>query len=234
MGHASLWLRGAVRMSPLDQVGRLFFSTKHRRQRRLYPTMRLPSCSLTAVLAFVSLFGAVLAAASETSSVLDLTKTSDFDAAIGKSQGALVEFFAPWCGHCKKLAPTFEELASVFTSKKQSVLIAKVDADANRELGQRFGIKGFPTLVWFKPNSLTPETYTGPRDLAGLKKYVEEMSGQTGVIKPAPPPKAVQLNVANFDSIVMDPAKDVLVVLCSLVRSLQEPGPHIRKGGKCI
>lgn len=163
------------------------------------------------LVAVLSIAGLALAAASETGSVLDLTKTKDFDAAIGKNKGALVEFFAPWCGHCKKLAPTFEDLASTFTSKKDSVIIAKVDADNNRELGQRFGVKGFPTLMWFKPNSLTPETYMGPRDLNGLKNYVEEMSGQVGSVKVAPPSKAVQLNAANFDSIVMDAEKDVFV-----------------------
>jgi protein disulfide-isomerase A6 len=172
--------------------------------------MRVVFLSFVSILSILSL---ALGAASEKSSVLDLTSSADFDAAIGKGQGALVEFFAPWCGHCKKLAPTFEELASAFTSKKASVVIAKVDADKNRELGQRFGVKGFPTLMWFKPNSLTPETYTGPRDLAGLTRYVEEMSGaKTSVFeKAAPPPKAVQLSAANFDSIVMDAEKDVFV-----------------------
>ncbi|UZJ55165.1 hypothetical protein CBS101457_004485 [Exobasidium rhododendri] len=174
--------------------------------------MRLFHSSLVVVI--LSLVGLALAAAGETGKVLDLTKSKDFDAAIGKGKGALVEFFAPWCGHCKKLAPTFEDLASEFEGKKDSVIIAKVDADNNRELGQRFGVKGFPTLMWFKPNSLTPETYTGPRDLNGLKNYVTEMSGQVGVAKSSsvlPPPKAVQLNAANFESIVMDPKKDVFV-----------------------
>jgi protein disulfide-isomerase A6 len=166
---------------------------------------------LSHLITIASLAGLALAAASETGKVLDLTKSQDFDAVIGKGKGALVEFFAPWCGHCKKLAPTFEELASLFEDKSDSVIIAKVDADNNRELGQKFGVKGFPTLMWFKPNSLTPETYMGPRDLNGLKKYVTEMSGQAGVTKAAPPPKAVQLNAANFESIVMDSEKDVFV-----------------------
>lgn len=166
--------------------------------------------SLCAALSLVSL---ALAKASETSAVLDLTKTSDFDKAIGKGTPALVEFFAPWCGHCKKLAPTYEELASAYAgNKKQSVIIAKVDADANRELGQRFGVQGFPTLMWFKANDITkPETYSGPRDLNGMKNYIQEMSGAVGQVKPLPPSPVTQLTAANFDSIVNDPKKDAFV-----------------------
>ena len=89
--------------------------------------------------AFLGTFVFLTVAASDKSSVLDLTKTKDFDATVGRSAGALVEFFAPWCGHCKKLAPTYEELAESFQSRKESVVIAKVDADNNRDLGKKFG-----------------------------------------------------------------------------------------------
>jgi thioredoxin-like negative regulator of GroEL len=50
------------------------------------------------------------------------------------------------CGHCKKLQPTWEELA---TSAKGSFNVAKVDVTENRELGTRFDIKGFPTIKFF-------------------------------------------------------------------------------------
>ena len=50
------------------------------------------------------------------------------------------------CGHCKSLAPVYEELAGSFEFAKDKVTIAKVDADAEKELGKRFGISGFPTL----------------------------------------------------------------------------------------
>ena len=175
--------------------------------------MRLLSLLQTS-LSIVAFASVAIATASEKGSVLDLTKTKDFDAAIGKARPALVEFFAPWCGHCKKLAPTYEELASAYEAKKSDVIIAKVDADANRELGQRFGVRGFPTLMWFKAHSLEPEIYSGPRDLKGMQKYIEEMSGQVGQAKkpaPTPPSAVTQLSAANFQSIINDPQKDAFV-----------------------
>ena len=57
-----------------------------------------------------------------------------------------VEFYAPWCGHCKKLAPIWEAVA---TELKGKVNVAKVDVTANGALGKRFAIKGFPALKFF-------------------------------------------------------------------------------------
>ena len=54
--------------------------------------------------------------------------------------------FAPWCGHCKNLAPKYEELADAFVHAKDKVVIAKVDADGvGKPLGQKYGVTGFPS-----------------------------------------------------------------------------------------
>ena len=58
-----------------------------------------------------------------------------------------IKFYAPWCGHCKRLAPTWEEVA---TELKGQVNVAKVDVTQNRDLGKQYGIKGFPTLLLFR------------------------------------------------------------------------------------
>lgn len=62
----------------------------------------------------------------------------------------LVDFFAPWCGHCQKLLPIVDELAGEMAGK---VAIVKVNVDQNREMAQKFEVKGLPTMILFKAGS---------------------------------------------------------------------------------
>lgn len=111
------------------------------------------------------------------SSVLDLIP-DNFDKIVLRSgKPALVEFFAPWCGHCQKLAPVWEELAQSFTFAEDKVSIGKVDADEHKELGRRFGVQGFPTLKWFDGKSDKPTDYDGGRDLDSLSAFIVEKTG---------------------------------------------------------
>lgn len=74
---------------------------------------------------------------------------SNFDRIVlDSTKDVLVEFYAPWCGHCKKLAPDYEKAAESLAGE-DSVVVAKVDADKFRSLGERFGVTGFPTLKFF-------------------------------------------------------------------------------------
>ncbi|KAI9313915.1 thioredoxin-like protein [Dichotomocladium elegans] len=137
----------------------------------------------------------------------------NFDTVIDGSRPALVEFYAPWCGHCKKLAPIYEELGEAFASQQDQVVIAKVDADEHRDLGARFGVQGFPTLKWFPKgvtNAEDVEDYRGGRDLDSLSKFVREKSGVRPRIK-STKSDVVVLTAKNFDSIVKDPKANVLV-----------------------
>jgi protein disulfide-isomerase-like protein len=129
---------------------------------------------------------------------------------VGKGVGVFVEFFAPWCGHCKSLAPEYELVAQAFSKYKNQAVIASVDADAHRELGKRFEIKGFPSLRWFPAGSLTPESYNGGRTAAAIVDYVNEKAGSNArlVTKAT---SVVVLDESNFDAVVLDNTKDVLV-----------------------
>ncbi|KAK3325504.1 thioredoxin-like protein [Apodospora peruviana] len=143
------------------------------------------------------------------SAVLDLVP-SNFDKVVLKSgKPTLVEFFAPWCGHCKSLAPVYEELAHAFESNKD-VQIAKVDADAEKELGRRFGVQGFPTLKFFDGKSDKPIDYNGGRDLESLSNFISEQTGAKGKKKFTPPSNVVMLTDASFKKEVGGD-KDVLV-----------------------
>ncbi|KAI0154746.1 disulfide isomerase [Hypoxylon sp. FL1284] len=143
------------------------------------------------------------------SAVLDLIP-SNFDNVVLKSgKPTLVEFFAPWCGHCKNLAPVYEELAQAYATSKD-VQIAKVDADAERDLGKKYGVQGFPTLKWFDGKSDKPVDYNGGRDLESLTKFVSDNSGVKAKKKLEMPSQVNMLTDASFKETVGGD-KDVFV-----------------------
>ena len=83
----------------------------------------------------------------------------------------LLEFYAPWCGHCKSLAPKYEELAEKFKGV-DSVLIAKMDATSNEIDHPDVDVKGFPTIYFF-PSGGEPEPYEGAREVDAFVKYLQ-------------------------------------------------------------
>jgi len=86
----------------------------------------------------------------------------------------LVEFYAPWCGHCKKLAPIWDELASNLKDVP-NLVIAKMDATANEVEG--VDIKGYPTLKWYPRNNKQGTDYDGERELDNFVSWIKENSG---------------------------------------------------------
>lgn len=71
---------------------------------------------------------------------------ASFDGELARYKHLLVEFYAPWCGHCKQLAPHWARAATQLKSEVPDVGVAKVDAEKNTGLQERFGIQGFPTI----------------------------------------------------------------------------------------
>merc|ERR1712170_240942 len=82
--------------------------------------------------------------------IYEVASMKEFNAlsAADDSGFVFVKFFAPWCGHCKKLEPTYEDFARVF-GNEESVVVARVDCDAHRELCSRYDVSGYPTLKFF-------------------------------------------------------------------------------------
>lgn len=105
-----------------------------------------------------------------------LTKENFDDIALDKSKDVLVEFYAPWCGHCKALEPTYEKVAKTFENEKNCV-VAKVDADQEKDLGSRFGVSGFPTIKFFPRNNKEGEEYEGGRDEQEFIDFLNKRCG---------------------------------------------------------
>ncbi|XP_054790558.1 protein disulfide-isomerase like 2-1-like [Prosopis cineraria] len=134
---------------------------------------------------------------------------ANFDQEVGQDRAALVEFYAPWCGHCKRLAPEYEKLGASF-KKAKSILIAKVDCDDQKSLCSKYGVSGYPTIQWFPNGSLEPKKYEGARTAEALADFVNKEGG-TNVKIASVPSSVVVLTPDNFDQVVLDETKDVLV-----------------------
>ncbi|KAG7335964.1 hypothetical protein KOW79_000657 [Hemibagrus wyckioides] len=102
---------------------------------------------------------------------------ADFERRVAEHETLLVEFFAPWCGHCKRLAPEYEAAA---TRLKGKVPLVKVDCTTNSETCEKFGVNGYPTLKIFR-NGDEASAYDGPRTADGIVSYMKKQSGPSSV-----------------------------------------------------
>lgn len=103
-------------------------------------------------------------------SAIELTPDNYSAETDGKS--VFLKFFAPWCGHCKKLKPDWDKLIEDFASSSTQ-LVADVDCTADgKALCDANGVKGYPTLKWGDPSDL--QDYQGGRSYDDLKKFADE------------------------------------------------------------
>ncbi|XP_042989410.1 protein disulfide-isomerase 5-2-like [Carya illinoinensis] len=103
--------------------------------------------------------------------VLELDE-SNFDSAISTFDFILVDFYAPWCGHCKRLSPQLDEAAPILASLKEPIVIAKVNADKYTRLAKKHDIDAYPTLKIFMHG--VPVEYNGPRKADLLVRYLKK------------------------------------------------------------
>jgi len=111
-----------------------------------------------------------LSVASASAGVANLTPENYDSLTAGKT--VFIKFFAPWCGHCKKMAPDWETLAGKWEGHEVG-LIAEVDCTTDaKPLCEENGVKGFPTLKYGDPGAL--EDYKGGRTLKDFEKFCDE------------------------------------------------------------
>ncbi|KAL7989515.1 hypothetical protein Chor_012181 [Crotalus horridus] len=105
-------------------------------------------------------------------------KSANFDQALEQYPNILVEFYAPWCGHCKALAPEYVKAAAKLLSENSEIRLAKVDATEESELAQQFGVRGYPTIKFFKNgDKSSPKEYTAGREADDILNWLKKRTG---------------------------------------------------------
>jgi protein disulfide-isomerase A6 len=135
--------------------------------------------------------------------------SKNFDSVVYDSgKDTFVEFYATWCSHCNKLAPTIDQLAETYEGS--NVQIAKIECDENRVICSQFDIKGFPTMKVFKKDLSIPVEFQGTRGLDAFIKFIGENTDGYVYI-PKVESDVVQASDLDFDDLV-NQGKDVYVV----------------------
>ncbi|XDV14624.1 hypothetical protein PO909_014846 [Leuciscus waleckii] len=107
----------------------------------------------------------------------------NFDRALSENKYLLVEFYAPWCGHCRSLEPIYAEVAGLLKNGSSDVRLAKVDAVEEKELANEFGVGGFPTLKFFKDGNRQNVTdFSGKRTVKGITMWLERHTGPSAIV----------------------------------------------------
>ncbi|ELW72031.1 Protein disulfide-isomerase A6 [Tupaia chinensis] len=175
-------------------------------------------CFAPAGLVSCTFFLAVNGLYSSSDDVIELTP-SNFNREVIQSDSLwLVEFYAPWCGHCQRLTPEWKKAA---TALKDVVKVGAVDADKHQSLGGQYGVQGFPTIKIFGSNKNRPEDYQGGRTgeaivdaaLSALRQLVKDRlggrsggysSGKQGGSESPSKKDVIELTDDSFDKNVLD------------------------------
>merc|ERR1711910_186680 len=123
----------------------------------------------------------------------------NFDEVIEGNEFVLVEFYAPWCGHCKALAPEYAKAAGILAEKESKIVLAKLDATEEGAVAEKFEVRGYPTLKFFRNGKATE--YGGGRTVDTTVSWLEKKTG---------PPALALASVEEATAFVA--GKDVAVI----------------------
>merc|ERR1711939_379379 len=152
-------------------------------------------------LAYVMLFRAValvlccLALASlgedaPATGVVELTMENFVEVVTDSKKHVLVEFYAPWCGHCKEFAPTYEKIAAHYQDN-EAIVVAKLDAEAHAVFSKMYKVTSFPTVKLFPKKEKKGIDFTGERNEEAIKAFVDKETFEEEPPPAREPPKII-------------------------------------------
>ncbi|CAI5515453.1 unnamed protein product [Closterium sp. Naga37s-1] len=168
-----------------------------------------PPIAIAALVLLTALLLAVPRSAAdgaENSDVLELTPANFYDH-VGGDSVTFVKFYAPWCGHCQRLAPDWEKVATAFKDS-DAIRIAKVDCQAHAELCTNHEVRGYPTLKWFPAAGQGgAEDYGGDRKANVFVDFINSRLCTKGRVETEQESRVMELTTWAFPSVMLDDTK---------------------------
>eukprot|EP00796_Vickermania_ingenoplastis_P009192 gene9192-6469_t len=202
---------------------KLFFCVSSKHITVFSSTMAKFIGSLVAGLLLLSTMAVCLAAADPGDPIPGVVELTDntFDQVVGPESGkyVFVEFYANWCGHCKKFVSEYTTLAAAYAKAGSDVTskltLAKVDALSNEALAKRFDVNSFPSIFFFAPGAEKPEKYRGGREAHVVAEFLTTNIPGMPLLVKEPTEDALAyvptLTATTFRTEVMDPNKEAVV-----------------------
>jgi len=152
-----------------------------------------------------------------------------FDSFVKEHEYVLAEFYAPWCGHCKNLAPEYAKAAQTLAENESGIKLAKIDATVHKELGSKYEVQGYPTLKFFRSGE--PSEYQGGRSAADIVSWLTKKTGPAATTLEDVATLTAKKEAENvmvvgvFDDLEGDAAKEYLEV----AKKVDSPNFYISK-----
>jgi protein disulfide-isomerase A6 len=162
----------------------------------------------------------------EAPSAVKNLNSDNFDSVINSGKDVLVEFYAPWCGHCKTLKPIYEKVAAAFANEPGCV-VAAIDATEAEDIAKKYEIGGFPTLKMFSNGQVTK--YEGGRTEEDLVKHLNTVCGTYrlpggGLLPDAGKIPELDIDAKNFASASDESSKnEILRIIKTIAGKMENP-----------